>query len=475
MEVSPFEEKEKTSSIKIQSIKMPVCFLQREESAFMRNIKYRDIETSLRDLLAAVLHGGWLIVVLGLAFALLLGGMELLNSAKIPEQPTSEFQQAMEKYEQDKKTLENALALEQRELKNLQIYMENSKRMGLDPNNKSVSTLVIAVSVEEVGTAYDAVLLQIQDQYAGLFKGLDLTHFTEGTEYENIPDKYLREVIELNSSQIGVLTLTVIGNEGTDGQEIASNIYTALLEKKAAVDAASYPHQLSKLTDAVTRTEVDLALEREQTEKLDKLENLRLSVLKLQGDLEALTKPTVATPKNEIVKTTVIGGMVGVILAVVWLVLRQMFAGKIIGGRQLAEDFQLPCIGNTIRPKGMWSRMAQLVAGDRTWKDIQAALDYIEGSADAYLPKRGSVALVSTLPQVDSVIANGIEKALSREDRKVVVVQDLFHNPKGLSAICDSEGVVLLEKTYQSKMVAVSDAIGQVEKLDKPIYGFVVM
>lgn len=474
MEVSPFEEKEKTTSIKIQSIKMPVCFLQREESAFMRNIKYRDIETSLRDLLAAVLHGGWLIVVLGLAFALLLGGMELLNSAKIPEQPTAEFQQAMEKYEQDKMTLENALALEQRELKNLQIYMENSKRMGLDPNNKSVSTLVIAVSVEEVGTAYDAVLLQIQDQYAGLFKGLDLTHFTEGTEYENIPDKYLREVIELNSKDVGVLTLTVMGNQGADCQKVASSIYATLLEKKSTVEAASCVHQLSQLTEPVTKTEVDLELEKEQTEKLDKLEQLRLSVLKLQGDLQALAQPVVAA-NNESMKNTIIGGIVGVVLAVVWLVLRQMFAGKIIGGRQLAEDFQLPCIGNTIRPKGMWPRMAQLVAGDRTWKDIQAALDYIEGSADAYLPKQGSVALVSTLPQVDSVIANGIEKALSREDRKVVVVQDLFHNPKGLSAICDSEGVVLLEKTYQSKMVAVSDAIGQVEKLDKPIYGFVVM
>lgn len=441
----------------------------------MRNIKYRDIETSLRDLLAAVLRGGRLVVVLGLVFALLLGGMELLDSTKVPEQPTEEFQQAVEKYEQDKLNLENALSLEQRELSNLQTYMENSKRMQLDPNNKSVSTLVLGISVEaEIGTAYDAVLSQIQEQYAGLLKGFDLTLFTKGTEYENVPDKYLGEVIEFNSKGVGVLTLTVMGNEGTDCQLIAANIYAALLEKKPAVEAASYAHQLSQLTDAVTRTEVDLDLEKEQTEKLDKLEQLRLSVLKLQGDLQALAKPTVAA-SNEAVKNTVIGGMVGVILAVVWLVLRQMFAGKITGTRQMVEVFQLPCIGNTIRPKGVWPRLAQLVVGERTWKSTQDALEYIQGSAVAYLPEQGSVALVSTLPQLDTAVVEDMEKALSREGRKVVVVRDLFHNPKGLNVICDSEGVVLLEKTYQSKMVAISEAINQVQELGKPIYGFIVM
>lgn len=442
----------------------------------MRNIKYRDIETSLRDLLAAVLHGGWLIVILGLVFALLLGGVELLNSSKVPEQATEEFQQALEEYEQDKLTLENALSLEQRKLNNLQTYMQYSMRMQLDPNNKSVSTLVLTISVDvEMDTAYNTVLSQIQEQYAGLMKGFDLTQFTKGTEYENIPDKYLREVIDFNSSRVGVLTLTVIGNEGAEGQEIAANIYAALLEKKAAVDAASYPHQLSKLTDGVTRTEVDLALEREQTENLDKLEQLRLSVLKLQGNLQNLAKPTVVVPENATVKNTVIGGMAGVILAVAWLVLRQMFAGKITGSRQVAEDFQLPCIGNTIRPKGIWPRLAQLVVGERTWKNTQDALDYIQGNADAYLPEQGSVALVSTLQQIDAAVVEGVEKALFREGRQVMIVQDLFHNPKGLTTICTCEGVVLLEKAYQSKMVAISEAVDQMQELGKPVYGFIVM
>lgn len=442
----------------------------------MRNIKYRDIETSLRDLLAAVLHGGRLVLILGLVCALLLGGRELLNPGEVSVQPTEEFLQTIEKYEQDKLTLENALALEQRELNNLQTYMQNSKRMQLDPNNKSVSTLVLAISVEtEKETAYHTILSQIQEQYTGLMKGFDLTQFTKGTEYEDVPDKYLREVIELDSSYVGALTLTVAGNEAADGQKIVSNIYTALQEKKSAVEAVSYAHQLSRLSDVATRIEVDLALEREQTEKLDKLENLRLSVLKLQGDLEALTKPTVATPKNEIVKTTVIGGMVGVILAVVWLVLRQMFAGKITGSRQMVEVFQLSCIGNTIRPKGIWPRLAQLVVGERTWKNTQDALDYIQGNAEAYLPEQGSVALVTTLTQLDAAAVENVGKALSREGRQVVIVQDLFHNPKGLKAICDSEGVVLLEKAYQSKMIAISEAVNQVKELGKPVYGFIVM
>ena len=442
----------------------------------MRNIKYRDIETSLRDLLAAVLHGGRLVLILGLVCALLLGGRELLNPGEVSVQPTEEFLQTIEKYEQDKLTLENALALEQRELNNLQTYMQNSKRMQLDPNNKSVSTLVLAISVEtEKETAYHTILSQIQEQYTGLMKGFDLTQFTKGTEYEDVPDKYLREVIELDSSYVGALTLTVAGNEAADGQKIVSNIYTALQEKKSAVEAVSYAHQLSRLSDVATRIEVDLALEREQTEKLDKLENLRLSVLKLQGDLEALTKPTVATPKNEIVKTTVIGGMVGVILAVVWLVLRQMFAGKITGSRQMVEVFQLSCIGNTIHPKGIWPRLAQLVVGERTWKNTQDALDYIQGNAEAYLPEQGSVALVTTLTQLDAAAVENVGKALSREGRQVVIVQDLFHNPKGLKAICDSEGVVLLEKAYQSKMIAISEAVNQVKELGKPVYGFIVM
>ena len=450
----------------------------------MEHKEFPEVEITLKELLAAVLHGGRLVVILGLVLALALGAYGAL-SAPAADAGLEAYQLQLEEYEKTREQLENALARSEKELESEQSYLESSCLMQIDPYHKYTSTLVFAISNVDPGDAKDSysvlenpasyMISRIQAQYKVLWDGLDLENAVDGTAYVGVADKYLREIAKLEASDGGVLKLTVMGSS-EETEKLATNIYQLLLEKKTLVEQASYSHAFTLLTDAVTQTTVDLELEQKQQEIEDKLVKTRDEVKADEAALAALRAP--AAPGNDnsgIVKNVVIGGALGVILAGVWLVGVQLVNSKVACADRMARHFGLVHFGSVRGCRCIFPVLAQRLMNARVWKDEAQALDFIREKGSVHLPENGSVILVSTLPKVDEKLVNKLTEAMSAEGRTVTFAADMLHDPKALSGIRNADALVLVERAYATENAAVVSAMYLAEEMGKPVCGFVMV
>lgn len=450
----------------------------------MEHKEYPEVEVTLKELLAAVLHGGRLVVVMALVLALLLGAYGAYSDSKTVAGPDADYQARLEDYELTKDALEKALSRSEKELESLMTYLGSSHLMQIDPYNKYTSTMVFAISHVDAGEAKDAysvlespasyMVSRIQAQYKVLWDGLNLENAAKGTSYEGVADKYLREVALLEVSDGGVLKLTVMGSS-EDTEKLAANLYAVLQEKEAVVEQASYSHQFTLLTEAVTQTSVDPELEKTQQEKADKLEKTRADVAKDKATLAALTPPVVAGRSNTALKNAILGGAVGVVLACVWLVGVQLVSSKVACAERMGRHFGLTHFGSVKKRRSIWTVLSQITMNDRVWKDEEQALAFIREKGNTHLPESGAVVLLSTLRNVDEKLVENVTAALAAEGRKVSFAADMLHNPQALTGIREADALVLLECAFATENAAVAAAVQLAEEMDKPICGFVMV
>ena len=450
----------------------------------MERKEYPEVEVTLKELLAAVLHGGRFVVILGLVLALLLGAYGAYSDSRAVVGPDADYQAQLEEYELTKETLEKALSRSEKELESLMTYLGSSHLMQIDPYNKYTSTMVFAISHVDASDAKDAysvlespasyMVSRIQAQYKVLWDGLNLENAAKGTSYEGVADKYLREVAQLEVSDGGVLKLTVMGSS-EDTEKLAANLYAVLQEKETVVEQASYPHQFTLLTEAVTQTIVDPELEKIQQEKADKLEKTRADVAKDKAALAALTPPVMAGPSNTALKNVILGGAVGVVIACVWLVAAQLVSSKVSCAERMARAFGLTHFGSVKTGRSIWTMLSQLTMNERVWKNETQSLDFIREKGCIHLPESGTVMLLSTLPKVENKLVEKVTAALEKDGRKVVFAADMLHNPQALAGIRGADALVLLERSFATENAAVISAVDLAEEMEKPVCGFVMV
>lgn len=449
----------------------------------MERKEYPEVEVTLKELLAAVLHGGRFVVIMGLVLAVVLGAYGAYSAAGANAQQDESYQLELEAYEQSRLKLETAIARSEKELENQTAYAKTSCLMQIDPYNKYTSTMVFAISnvddtnvkdtyaVSEIPASY--MVSRIQAQYRVLWDGLDLESAVRGTAYADVEDKYLREVIKLESADGGVLKLTVVGN-GEETEKLAANIYSVILEKKAVVEQASYPHQFTMLTDVVTQTAIDLELEQWQQEKLDKLEKTGTELENDCAELMSLQPPTPASGPS-VGRYVVLGGAVGVVIACLWLVAAQLVSSKVASAERMARAFGLTYFGSVKKRRSIWTVLSQWAMNERVWKDEARSLAFIREKGSVHLPESGKVVLLSTLPRVDGQLAEKVRAALEAEGRTVSFAADMLHDPEALAGIRGADALVLLECSFATENAAVISAVQLAEEMKKPVCGFVMV
>lgn len=451
-------------------------------------MEYREAkqpEMKLREVLAAVVNGGWKVIIWGLVAALLFGVFGMITSYTLTKEPDQEYTLAVVQYEMTRQQLEDTIERATKEFERQKNYNENSLLMGLDPYNKYVTTIVFAISDIDVSkmkgysVSYETPVRYITDrivaQYTVLWDGMDLEKLVEGTGYAGADDKYLREVITLVARDGGVLQLSVISNDKTESEKVAASIYQALMANKGSIEKGSYSHELAQLHDVFTKETVDLELEEKQQENIGNAEKCHKELMDAQKALLTLSQPKADTGIGSVAKKAVLGGMIGAVLCVVWLAVAQVLQNKLTGAKQMMDSFPLICLGSVAKRGGIWSRMAGWMLSEKTWKDQAQAIEYVREKCAAHVPENSTVALITSLPaQEDSLLEDAVQ-AMSTQGRNVILVTDANHNPKAISAIRECDGVVLAERAYKSRAAVVADVLLLAEEMQKPVCGFVMI
>lgn len=457
--------------------------------------KMKDTVT-LKELAAIVLRRGKLAVILALAAALLLGGWRAAglavkaNSDKYsPEKIEERYQEALESYEEGKADLEEQLSRAQAQLESQREYNENSILMEIDPHNKAVTTINLAITDVDEGafqqvfrlesTPIDFIISKIQNQYIVLWNSLDLQDSLSYKPRAGMEDKYLREIVTLNKADGGCLALTVAGTSEQETRKLAEAAYSCLKELQAVISEGSYLHSFAELSD-VTKISVDDSLESTQTSNLEKVTNYTDSIDELAAKLEELKEPerehgdSPAEIAMSAVKYAVLGAALGLILALVWDLLSYLFRNRVETSRQLEQGLSIPFLGSVAKRGGVWNRMADWVLGERLWPDEARALDYIAGSAGTLLPPSGGVLLASTLPLEEAEV-QAVVKALQAGGRAVGFVGDAGRDPRTAEALKACGCLVLAERPGATRWDTVMELAALARSLDKPVGGFITV
>lgn len=451
---------------------------------------------TLKELAAIAVRRGRLAIILALVCALLLGGWQaqrLIKSASSadnsPEKIEERYQKALESYEEKKQDLEEQLVKAEAQLESQREYNDKSFLMEIDPHNKAVTTINLAITDVDEGafqqvfrleaTPIDFIISKIQSQYIILWNSLDLQSSLSYSPRTGMEDKYLREIVALSEADGGCLALTVSGVSEKETSKLAEAAYDCLLDLQSRISVGSYLHSFALLSN-VTKISVDDNLENTQTSNLEKITTYTDNIANLNKQLEELKTPEQETLPSALkivlscVKHAVLGAVLGVLLALVWALVSYLFRSRPETSRQIEEGLSIPFLGSTAKPGGLWDRLADRILSERLWKDGDQALAYIAASAKALLPASQAVLLASTLP-LETESVQDVMKALGDQGRTVRFVGSAGRSPETAEALKACGCVVLAERPGSTRWDDVTELSALAGSLGKPVSGFVTV
>lgn len=452
---------------------------------------------TLKELLAIVVRRGRFVLTLALVFAVLMGGVQMFRQVSAsrqennsPEKIEERYQEALEDYQIEKENLEKELSDAQRKLDSQQEYNEESLLMRLDPYNKYVTTINLAVTdVEEEAfhqvfqvetTPVEYLISKIQSQYLVYWNSLDLETVLDNCTYAGAKDKYLREMVSLSKMDGGGLTLEAYGESEQDSKLLAQSAYACLQEGQATISAASYSHTFA-LISQVTKDQVDESLVTTQERNLENAKSYEENVESLTQQLKDLKEPAreegyaISTMIKATLKWTVLGIALGIVLGIVVAMVEYLFQNRVETSREMEQFLSVPLMGIVSHRKGSCNIWADKILGERIWSDEAQAGAYLKESIQAYLPNNGNVALLSTLPvKKEDPAIQEVVSALTGHGMTVRFVGDAGHCGAAMAAVQGCTYVILAERCGTSNWVDIETLTELTKRMEKPIVGFVM-
>lgn len=461
-------------------------------------------EMTFRELLGIVCAKWRMLLILAVVFAFLLGGyraysgfQSLLDTEAIEKaQETSLL--VFRQYESKKEMLQEEIRqLEQKE-EQANVYSQNSLLMRLDPYNLEVVKLTFSVNADVAALAQDmpeswqiptSVNLKAEyenrmvNQYLIVAEGISLGKLMTDTEYAQIADQYLKELVAVSEYAQGMVTIEVYGTENVKGMELAEKIYAYCLSRQPEIAAIAGAHTV-KVVDTVSTTEIDLALL--DTQLLVQKRPADISVqladkTKEFNELEApakFTPATTATAASSGMKYAVLGAVVGLCIGAVIAFLTETMGVNFKSGTALSQAISSRYLGNLStsnkRRSGLDLWAARLLGEDIF--GMVAAEDRlpllavnIKGAAE---DKRKLLITGMRSQNELEKLAKELQQHLG-SDYQITAATNLLINAQAIQELKDVEGVVMVEGAKTANMERVIQAKQYLDEVKRTLIGVV--
>lgn len=278
-----------------------------------------------------------------------------------------------------------------------------------------------------------------------------------------------KQYLELNYSQIsgvvGNYDITLVENSGAGGSGDGSGTKEAM---DAIIDAqVSYDTQLNALLKTVSDTQ------------------LKLSQLAEPGGVNSSANPdttpiiSMTTVKKAGIKNAVIGCLLGIVLAVIYIVIR--FIAK---DAALSEDELRRCYGVFILSsvkrfpgKGMWRRMLSKLSGDAKRSDtVEEAAGLAQANIVSILEadgqKNGKVLLVGK----DTTALSEVERLVSdKNSDSIKAGGDIMTDKNAVETLRKYENVVVVERKEETSYREIGRELEKLSLLNKNVIGLIAL
>lgn len=437
------------------------------------------------ELLAVIIQNVRKVIACALVFALLLGAYGVLWYYVLAENPNEEYEVALADYEMTVLNLETTIERTSMDLMHQTEYNEQSHLMQIDPYNRVSSVLMIAISnidtsgLTETFAAYETPISymtsRIISQYTVLWNQMNLQEIVKGTSMEGSEEKYLREVIAFSVAEGGVMNISVDGKNTAECESILNLILDVFKANKQMVEDGSYAHEFTLLSNPITKTSVDLDLEKKQMDNKKLVETYEKDIIECRKQLLEMDPPSNNSGWRGIILKGIIGGVIGCILGCIWIIAMHLTGSTVTGAAHVTDRFSLRHLGTLAIPTDKLTILANKAQKERVWNGRAQALDYLSVNSALALSGVNSIVVVSDIADLEESVITEVTNALKSESNKVTFVSDLQLNADALAAVREADGIVLLERPFASKTADMQANIATAEKVGKPICGFVLV
>ena len=451
----------------------------------MESRSFKEREIILGDIAWKIIMGWRFILVFTIVLSLLAAGAEGLRyrlayvqyQNALEEQAltlSQEKESAAEKYVfsgKENEEIQNALLIE-RFIGENKRYIQNSILMDL--NAYEVPKLRMQYYVDltsdyDEDTEFDHKMAVINAYQSFVVSSALSQKFVDDLEL-NIERLYIEELISYGLSDGGNgFYIEVVFDDEDTLLAMADIIKNELEDLSAKIDNDIDPHTLVLLSDEVKVT-MDAKIADRQSREASRIYSYQsqlntakanmteeqLAALKAGGELlrnnnESQPAPIIEPTYNY--RTIILSAIVGIMLAVIWLMVRWIFARKLQSCIELEDIYGMRLLGTVEaadKQKGkVYLKLKQLKNRGKRILSENENLELIVSNIELFCKKNGLNLIYITgseLEKVDEHIMNDIKAHLQDSGFQVSIGENICYDAKSLKEINNMDGVVIIEQ-----------------------------
>lgn len=488
-----------------------------------------ELEIKLTDVIASFLKSIVLIVVVTVFFAALLGayGYRKAKKSTVNAAYQENVDAAAEKVAAKEITIKN---LEQKNTTINEVsipyykrkierdstlnekrrnYLENSLYYTIDPFNCGTSRITFAVdapipegATEEYANYKMNEQRRIVNACASMYPfSDDILEHVKGILGVDADKRYIQELISVTNVEDQFVRLDVYYTDTGLAKKAADYLFSEMVKMLQSLDPeykvsivnsfTGYEVNRSMYDDRTKYEDSLLSSERTLTTDNDALNNLNKNIEDNMANI-GLAKEELTTlkrelaaaenslananasrsPKKSLLKYGIVGGILGLFMALAFVYIRSIFSGKILSRNNLLSRFPYPLLG--VAPFGkrvFFDKTIRKLEGDPAY-DNKSVVDATIANTLAIASKDGSKStMVGTVDPSDPALA-ALKDAMKG---KIDYSGNILSDAKTVKSIEKYDSVVLVEKRGTSRTDSVSEEISKLRSLKKEIVGIILI
>lgn len=445
-------------------------------------------EIDLKDLMFAVLRKWKPIILVGVIFALLLGGYKGFTTYKNGTS-ASAIEEADKKYNEELTTYEDSVEKLEKEIGNIttdiaeqEEYLENSIWLKVSPYDICEARADVYVTTDYTimpgmnyqNVDYTETILQV---YQSLLTSNEVKE--EIALKADTEPRYLNELLSVSRSG-RIITINVKHVSKEEAQAVLDDVIVWLNNLKPQVVSMIGDHTISIVNNS-TSSRVDLAHAETQETQEQKLVDLETSLETKQKELDELEAPektefSMKTAVKSAVKFAVVGGVLGAGMVVFAVCVLFLMSDKVYSANELKRRYGVKVLGGlpakTCKcPIDKWLNKLE----GRVFETDEAVRNGL--IAQNVRNGIGDVKKLLVAGSADAAHVEALAKALKTELSEIEVVAggNMLKDVETLKMLPECDGVVLVEACGVSKYGDIALEMEKACDLGKNVVGCVVI
>lgn len=440
------------------------------------------IQFDIKALLFHILRQWKPVVVWGLLIALLLGGWRAYAeynttlAAGTGDSYWLEYQQ----YQDQIATYEDYIAVTQSRLDTLEKYIDESVLMRLDPRDS-----YRAKAVYYVDSGYQILP---ENTYQDTDKTYTLSwyyrrHVTDYSVLEEIAakigldTKYLVELVEVSIPNNGTVTISVRYPDPAGATMILDMMQEQMDGAQKALNASIGSHTLTLMEDSCG-VYIDDSLRDLQKQADEEVMDLKEDLLEYAEELLEIKEGPAPDELNVVsafIKWFIVGGVLGAVLVVAYLLVKSLTSNRIYAPSQLVSGFQTDVLGEVICSGAALPHMTRKLNG------LEGCLaENSEGNLEFLAEKLksccGEAVNIAVCCDTDSQVNCTVAEELSRYLPAIHLqpVGNLLKEAAALRTLAECDAVVMVVERDKSRNTTIQKLLKVLSSYQKELLGFIV-